>query len=431
MQKGYIVMDVKWSIFIFKVPVGDHIILYNTLNDAMVKLKKDIFERIEKHSFEGLEREVDQLKEMRFLLPVNFDEKQFFMNELALTHKEDDHLTLTILPTTACNFACPYCYEKGINSYAATNDVISKLSTKLHSFLKNNFIKTAKIQIFGGEPTLNWKFVEDIIPALTGVFETYKIDYYITITTNGYFFTLQKARFLQQFNLDEIGITLDGPKEIHDKRRKLKNGKGTFDRIIKNINEILFNNIVSTIRIRINFDRGNLKKIPELFLFLKNRYGTSKINLTLGHITTIPSGDYQDVMSYSELADAYLYLYKEAYRLGFKMEELYTLGALCLAKSKNSFIISPTGQIYKCLSLIGRERFVEGDIYTSSLDNIKDYLFPELYEGCFKENCPFIPICHTGCRAESFFRYHTIHKRFCGRKVMEKVNREIIKLLYG
>ncbi len=424
-------MDVKWSIFIFKVPVGDHIILYNTLNDAMVKLKKDIFEKIDKHSFTGLEEQVNQLKDMHFLLPSNFDEKKFFMNELALKHKEDDHLTITILPTTACNFACPYCYEKGINSCIARYDVISELTTKLHSFLKNNFIKTAKIQIFGGEPTLNWKFVEKIMPVLTHIFKSFKIDYYTAITTNGYLFTIPKARFLQQFNLDEIGITLDGPKEIHDKRRKLKNGEGTFDRIIKNIDDILFNNIVPSIRIRINFDRGNLKKIPELFLFLKNRYGTSKINLTLGHITTIPLGDYQDVISYSDLADAYLYLYKEAYRLGFKMNEIYTLGALCLAKSKNSFIISPIGRIYKCLSLIGREQFIEGDIHTTPLDKVKDYLFPELYEDCFKENCPFIPLCHTGCRAESFFRYHTIHKRFCGREVMEKVNREIIKLLYG
>ena len=37
----------------------------------------------------------------------------------------------------------------------------------------------------------------------------------------------------------EIQVTLDGPEEIHNKRRPLKGGQGTFDRIVAGIDAAL------------------------------------------------------------------------------------------------------------------------------------------------------------------------------------------------
>lgn len=48
------------------------------------------------------------------------DDKDEFA-ELLIRNKierfADSNLTLTIAPTMACNFCCPYCYEKGERIY--------------------------------------------------------------------------------------------------------------------------------------------------------------------------------------------------------------------------------------------------------------------------------------------------------------------------
>ena len=57
------------------------------------------------------------------------------------------------------------------------------------------------------------------------------------LITNGYFFTPEVVEKLVEAKISEIQITLDGFRETHDIRRPLINGKGTFDTIIKNLDD--------------------------------------------------------------------------------------------------------------------------------------------------------------------------------------------------
>jgi len=84
----------------------------------------------------------------------------------------------------------------------------------------------------GGEPTLcGMGFYKKLI-SLVEEYNTKKIKTGYAIQTNGMLIDEEWARFLHD-NGFLVGLSLDGPKDIHDANRINKNGKGTFNEVMK------------------------------------------------------------------------------------------------------------------------------------------------------------------------------------------------------
>jgi len=59
-----------------------------------------------------------------------------------------------------------------------------------------------------------------------------------SIITNGYLLTDSNARMLSSVaGVTTVQVTIDGTKDIHDKRRTLEGGQGTYDVIMQNIKD--------------------------------------------------------------------------------------------------------------------------------------------------------------------------------------------------
>jgi hypothetical protein len=56
----------------------------------------------------------------------------------------------------------------------------------------------------------------------------------------------------------------------------------------------------------------------------------------------------------------YLPLFKKAVELGFKMSNLFMFTGMCTSKLDNALVISSNGDIFKCLSGVGRDEFCRG-----------------------------------------------------------------------
>ena len=61
-----------------------------------------------------------------------------------------------------------------------------------------------------------------------------KKKFYFGITSNGTLFNNNLVKYLNENNF-LITVSLDGPKKIHDRYRRLSSGKGTYDIIINNL----------------------------------------------------------------------------------------------------------------------------------------------------------------------------------------------------
>lgn len=424
----------KWSMFTYHVKTKNGVIITNTLNHGVVYLDNKTYKNILKDE-QSYKQEINNLVSEEFLLPENVDEKKVFMDALLQEWNECGFLDLHILTTTGCNFKCPYCYQCGIQAEFLTEEKMQKELDFLDTYIKNNHIKESRIEITGGEPTINWQIVEKLLPKIAELFKKYNVKYETLIVTNGLLLTKEKVDLIAKYNWKRLQLTIDGLEQVHNKRRLNKGKENSFKTIINNLDYIINNNKIDIVNLRINYDKSNVEEIPKLLDFIKERYGTEKFRISLGLITkTVKDAEANEFINkYGitelEFKSYYIKLYKELLNKGFEVSDIFSFDGMCTAKLKHGFLMEPDGKIVKCVSGVGREDFVIGD-YTKNKFSDETYLFKDIYEKCLEKNCPFLPLCHTGCRFDSFIKNGDKRATNCKRQLLEEINSEILKLYY-
>lgn len=152
---------------------------------------------------------------------------------------------ITLQLTQKCNFRCTYCvYSENDNELQrshSTGTMSWDIAKRSIDFLFDHSSACEEVNIgfYGGEPLLEFELLKKCVEYAEERGEGKNVTF--TITTNG---TLFKPDIIEYFIEHEIStmISLDGPKEVHDKyRRFAANGCGTFDVIEKKLEEIKMN----------------------------------------------------------------------------------------------------------------------------------------------------------------------------------------------
>ncbi|NLS11792.1 anaerobic sulfatase maturase [Vibrio sp. SM6] len=144
-------------------------------------------------------------------------------------------------PTSyVCNLHCDYCFyleKEGIygpptqrSNLAMTDDVLRRF---IKQYIQSQPTETVDFAWQGGEPTLaGIAFFEKVVAYQ----KQYSDGRLITnaFQTNGVLINDKWSEFLAKHNF-LIGLSVDGTKELHDRYRVTKSGKGTFHRIVNAI----------------------------------------------------------------------------------------------------------------------------------------------------------------------------------------------------
>ncbi|WP_430515195.1 radical SAM protein [Pyrococcus woesei] len=320
---------------------------------------------------------------------------------------------LTLVMTYSCNLRCPYCYEGDIKSKGGllTREKIETILTFASAHAQGDKKPTISVSFYGGEPLLNWKGCEYTLQRLEEMKENKEIrDYSAGFVTNGTLINEDIVDAINNYNVYSMQITLDGPKEIHDKRRIKSNGEGTFDQIIENI-KLLNRRIANKnfhLALRINVDKTNYKKIPELLDFLKDE-GLGGIPISYGIVRgNLPycSSNCGVYFSGSDLQKYLPYLWKEAYRRGFEVWTRPNLRFIyCGYDNPFGYVIDPELKVYPCWEMVGIEDYQIGEIQKDGTMKITPFYYdaksrdPTEYDEC--KNCKLLPVCMGGCAMES------------------------------
>jgi uncharacterized protein len=144
------------------------------------------------------------------------------------------HEQLILNVTERCNLRCKYCTYSG-NYYGQRTHSERDMSFEtakgaIKKFLNKSTNKFC-LSFYGGEPLLNFKLIESII---SFIHEQSTREIILAMTTNGTLLTPEKCNYLAG-NGFLLNISLDGPKHIHDRYRVYKNGTGTYDSVIQNL----------------------------------------------------------------------------------------------------------------------------------------------------------------------------------------------------
>ena len=178
-------------------------------------------------------------------------------------------LRLILLPTEQCNFRCTYCYEAfeiGKMSQGIQEAVCRLIEGR-------DDLRYLQLSWFGGEPLAAFDVVKRIGGFAHEHCERNGIAYNADMTTNGYLLDGERAATLLDQKVESYRISLDGDREAHDRTRIRANGRGSFDRILKNIEAIVQIDREFRIMLRIHYHRENLESIPGLVERLGRTFG--------------------------------------------------------------------------------------------------------------------------------------------------------------
>lgn len=139
--------------------------------------------------------------------------------------------------TQQCNLRCEYCAFSGIykeNRVHSGNRMSFETAKRAIDFYLEHSVDTpsAFIGFYGGEPLLEFDLIKKCVNYVKKTIEGKKI--YFNLTTNGTLLEDERVRFLAENDIS-IAISLDGSKKDHDICRRFPDGTGSFDIIIKNL----------------------------------------------------------------------------------------------------------------------------------------------------------------------------------------------------
>jgi uncharacterized protein len=426
----------------------EKIIARNTLTTSTIKIDKQIKEYIDSvidsESDEAINsrfiKYISELVRLEMLVPVELDEKEKYIQLFHKARSEDKTFGVYLVFTRNCQLACPYCFERGIDrNKSLTFEMAGKIVDWCDSYLDSHGdCNKLRIVLYGGEPLLNKKVIKFILPKLYNSAQRKNILFEVGILTNGEYFDTEIVSFLSGYNLDRVQITLDGYGKTHDLRRFRKDGKGTFDKISKNILNSISQGFVKKVHLRVNFDRQNVDSIPQLFDFLVENKLQDKIEFSFGIVAPTICGDMGKRVSDSylgkfglslgESADKYLWLCVEAKKRGFAISQEYLVGPWCTARAINSATVDSDGTLLKCISTVGRKKFSFGDVCSTRDTEDKRFTNFSYLDKCLSKGCSFVPICGGGCRFDAYVTLGSLTEPYCRKELVEKINKGLIKL---
>src|SRR4051812_40843978 len=170
-----------------------------------------------------------------------------------------------------CNLDCTYCYYLhkqdllGSPSKFRITDEI--LETHIRQYIEGQDREEVVFSWQGGEPTmLGLAFFERVVE-LEQKYKKPGQRIENDLQTNGTLLTEEWASFLKKNNF-LVGLSIDGPEELHDLCRVSKEGKPTFARVFA-ASQLLHHHGVPFNSLSV-INRMNAKKPLDVYRFLKN-----------------------------------------------------------------------------------------------------------------------------------------------------------------
>ncbi len=137
-----------------------------------------------------------------------------------------------------CNLNCEYCFAaQGKYSAEASRGKPALMSFEVAKaaidFLIGNSGTRHNLEVdfFGGEPLLNWEVVKQTVAYARSVEKGAGKNFRFTLTTNGVLLDDEVTDFCNR-EMNNVVLSLDGRREVHDRFRKHYDGRGSYDEIV-------------------------------------------------------------------------------------------------------------------------------------------------------------------------------------------------------
>ncbi|HMK02132.1 MAG TPA: radical SAM protein, partial [Reyranella sp.] len=147
---------------------------------------------------------------------------------------------LSLAVAQKCNLGCTYCYaQQGEFGGAAKNMALADAERAV-DLLVDGAPRGARLNLafLGGEPLVNRPVIQAATRRAVERAERRGVAITFSITTNGTLLTEADADFFETHGF-AVTVSLDGPRAAHDALRPYKNGRGSFDTVMRRLEPLL------------------------------------------------------------------------------------------------------------------------------------------------------------------------------------------------
>lgn len=373
----------KNSMYNISLEIDGDSFIYNTLTDNFV-----INNSTSNDLMKGCDADtIHQLEQGGFCVDAEVNEQNLLLYHYQTARFNSSVINVFLIPSMMCNLDCEYCFTKDKNANCMDKETADHVVRFIYTLSKN----TNQINITwggGGEPLIATDIIVYIEQKLR---QRIKIPIFSTIITNGTLLDETVAYKLQSAGISRIVVTIDGPADIHNKRRKLKSGADSFSLIKENImkNSTLFECVV-----RMVVDKENDSYIENLIVSLQD---IKNIKITLLH--QMDCGGNCSENSYNKET------YQRMLESSNEHNECYWGGekpylSLCNALRNFDFTINTDGGVYKCPVELNDVSCCVGNVREGIKVNRSYLRWLTHIPDCANENCvqcQYYPICSSLC----------------------------------
>lgn len=147
---------------------------------------------------------------------------------------------LSLAIAQKCNLGCTYCYAQQGQFGGEARNMEREAAERAVDLLIEGATPGARLNLafLGGEPLANRPLLQETTRRAAALAEARGLFLGFSITTNGTLVTEEDADFFDAFGF-AVTVSLDGPRRVHDKLRPFQSGRGSFDRVMKNVTPML------------------------------------------------------------------------------------------------------------------------------------------------------------------------------------------------
>ncbi|MDD5939754.1 MAG: thioether cross-link-forming SCIFF peptide maturase [Lachnospiraceae bacterium] len=365
-----------------------------------------------------------------------FSEDVFKDKAFDLKNRSNVVKALCLLVAHTCNLNCSYCFASQGKFHGKSGLMDFETGKRALDFLVENsgMRRNLEVDFFGGEPLVNFEVCKELVAYARSIEKEKKKNFRFTLTTNGVNVNDEVIEWANK-ECYNVVLSLDGRKEVNDRFRVDRGGKGSYDTIVPNFQKFVKARGGKNYYMRGTFTHYNTDFTKDIF-HMADDLGFSELSMEpVVADPKSPSALTEDDLpvifdQYEILAKDMIRREKEGHPITFYHYMINLAEGPCIYKRISGcgsgteyMAVTAWGDLYPCHQFVGDPAYKLGNIW-DGVTNTKlrdEFKLCNVYARPDCDNCWAKLYCSGGCAANAYHATGDIHGTYeYGCKIFRK-----------